>query len=56
MNPDSGVQLFTTYITPMADKGVPVVVSPATTSDPAGKQWMIEFYQKCGPKRCGVSK
>lgn len=55
MSPDSGVQLFTRYITPMADR-VPVVCSPATTSDPNGKVWMTEFYAKCGPDRCRVSK
>jgi len=52
ISPQTGVQLWKQYIQPMKAKGA-TLISPATTSDPAGKQWMIQFYSLCGDD-CGV--
>jgi len=56
MSPQSAAELWNKYIRPLAAKGVKLV-TPACTSDPAGKQWMKDFFAACGgpEKNCGAT-
>jgi Glycosyl hydrolase catalytic core len=54
IDPGTAVRLWNKHIIPMKAKGA-VLISPATTSDPKGKQWMQEFYSICGGNKCNVS-
>lgn len=47
MDAGSGVSIWNQYVRPMKAKGA-TLISPATTSDPAGKQWMLDFFSACG--------
>jgi len=49
------VQLWNQFILPLKDKGT-LIISPATTSDPNGKKWMLDFFNQCGGPHphCGV--
>ena len=53
MDAGSGVSIWNQFIRPMKAKGA-TLISPATTSDPAGKQWMLDFFKDCGGD-CDVS-
>jgi len=47
MSPDSGAELWNTYLKPLRSKGY-TLVSPAVTSAPNGKTWMKDFFDKIG--------
>jgi hypothetical protein len=53
MDAGSGVALWNQYIRPLKSKGT-TLISPAPTSDPAGKKWLQDFFQICGGD-CDVS-
>jgi hypothetical protein len=47
MSPQRGAQLWQQYIQPLKAKGYQLI-SPATSSSPAGKIWMQDFFKACG--------
>lgn len=53
MDAGSGVALWNQYLRPLKGKGTKLI-SPATTSDPAGKKWLQDFFHICGGN-CDVS-
>ena len=46
MSPEEAVKLWQEHIQPKKDLGYKLV-SPATSSNPAGKEWMQKFYDQC---------
>jgi len=47
MDAGSGVAIWNQYIRPLKSKGT-TLISPAPTSDPAGKKWLQDFFSICG--------
>ncbi|KAI4524165.1 fungal hydrophobin [Schizophyllum commune Loenen D] len=46
MSPEEAVKLWQEHIQPKKDLGYKLV-SPATSGNPAGKEWMQKFYDQC---------
>lgn len=55
MSPQHAADLWKQYLEPLADKGVKLI-SPATSSAPAGKTWMKDFFAACDGCRVGCIK
>ncbi|KIM91021.1 glycoside hydrolase family 128 protein [Piloderma croceum F 1598] len=47
ISPETGAQLWKEYIQPLENEGYTNLISPATSSAPAGFTWMQDWYKAC---------